>query len=95
MGGGGDTGGIKWMAWERLACPKAFGGMGFRSFQDFNLAMVAKQGWNLLTNPNLLVSQIFKARYFPRTYFLDAGFNPSYAWWSIWLSRQILLRTWM
>jgi len=34
--------------------------------------MVAKQDWNFLTNPTSLVSQIFKARYFPKTSFLDA-----------------------
>jgi len=28
-GGGGGTGGIKWLAWDRLACPKTSGGMGF------------------------------------------------------------------
>jgi hypothetical protein len=38
--------GIKWMAWERVACPKEFGGMGFWNFKAFNLAMVAKQGWS-------------------------------------------------
>jgi len=32
------------MAWERVACPKDFGGMRFQKFKAFNLAMVAKQG---------------------------------------------------
>jgi hypothetical protein len=41
-GGGGNSRGIKWMSWERVACPKEFGGMGFRNFKAFNLAMVAK-----------------------------------------------------
>jgi len=92
-GGGRGTGDIKWITWERLACPKALGGIGFRNFHDFNLAMVAKQGWNFLMNPTSLVSQIFKARHFPRTSFLDAKlcFNPSYAWRSISMSRQVLL----
>jgi len=92
-GGGGGTGSIKWLAWDMLAFPKTTGGMGFRNYGEFNLAMVAKQGWNFLTNPTSLVSQIFKARYFPRTSFLDAklGFNPSFAWRSIWMSRQVLL----
>jgi len=82
------------MTWERLACPKDLGGMCFRNFQAFNLSMVAKQGWNFLTNLTSLVSQIFKARYFPETSFLDAklGFNPSYAWRSIWMSQRVLLR---
>lgn len=53
------------MAWERVACPKEFGGMGFRNFKAFNLAMVAKQGWSFLSNPESLVARIFKSRYFP------------------------------
>jgi len=43
-GGRSNNRGIKWMAWERMACPKEFGGMGFQNFKAFNLAMVAKQG---------------------------------------------------
>ncbi|XP_058726659.1 uncharacterized protein LOC131598028 [Vicia villosa] len=54
--------------------------------------MVAKQGWFLMTNPNALVSRIFKARYFPRSSFFDAklGYNPSFVWRSIWKARDVL-----
>jgi hypothetical protein len=41
---------------------KEFGGMGFRHLHDFNLAMLGKQGWNLLTNQDTIVARIFKAR---------------------------------
>jgi hypothetical protein len=81
-GGGVNNKGIKWLAWDRLTFPKAFGGMGFRDFRSFNLAMIAKQGWNIMTKPHSLVSKIFKARYFPKSSLFDAplGHNPSYAW---------------
>ncbi|EEF37986.1 hypothetical protein RCOM_0703970 [Ricinus communis] len=54
--------------------------------------MLGKQGWKLITNPNALVSQILKARYFPRWEFLTSqlGFNPSYTWRSIQSSRSLL-----
>ena len=92
-GGRSNNRGIKWMAWERVACPKEFGGMGFRNFKAFNLAMVAKQGWSFLSKPESLVARVFKSRYFPRSSFLGAklGYNPSFAWRSIWNSRQLLL----
>ncbi|CAN1131165.1 Putative ribonuclease H protein At1g65750 [Linum perenne] len=50
------------------------------------MALLAKQGWNLLTNPDALVSKVFKAKYFPRGDFLSAarGANPSVVWQSIW-----------
>jgi hypothetical protein len=40
-GGGSNNSGIKWLAWDKLACPKDEGGLGFRDFHSFNMAMVA------------------------------------------------------
>ncbi|KAK2407645.1 Ribonuclease H superfamily protein [Trifolium repens] len=84
--------GIRWMSWDRLTMRKEWGGMGFRSIHGFNLAMLGKQGWNFLTNPDAMVSRIFKAKYFPKGNFLGSslGHNPSYVWRSIWSSRIVL-----
>ncbi|XP_058723913.1 uncharacterized protein LOC131595539 [Vicia villosa] len=60
-GGGRNNKGIRWLAWERMTSSKSEGGMGFRDFKAFNMAMVAKQGWNILAKPNSLVARIFKA----------------------------------
>jgi hypothetical protein len=69
-GGGTHNRGIKWLAWDRMTFPKVLGGMGFRDLRSFNLAMIAKQGWKILTNPSSLVAKIYKARYFPNSFFL-------------------------
>jgi hypothetical protein len=58
-GGGGDSKGIRWLAWDRLASPKSHGGLGFRDLHSFNLAMIAKQGWNIITKPHTLVARIY------------------------------------
>lgn len=52
--------------------PKEQGGMGFKHLFAHNLAMLAKQGWRLLTNPNSQVAQLFKAIYHLHTSFLEA-----------------------
>lgn len=77
--------GIHWMNWKRLCIPKEERGMGFRMMAEFNDALLAKQGWKLLTDKNSLVYQVFKARYFPQGSFLDSkkGTRPSYLWSSI------------
>ncbi|KAK2450768.1 hypothetical protein QL285_009870 [Trifolium repens] len=62
-GGGVNNKGIKWLAWDRMAYPKALGGMGFRDLHSFNMAMIAKQGWNIMTKPNTLVAKLYKARW--------------------------------
>jgi hypothetical protein len=79
-GGGVHNQGIRWLSWDRMAYPKALGGMGFRDLHSFNLAMIAKQGWNIITKPHTLVAKIYKARYFPNSSFFDSrlGHNPSY-----------------
>ncbi|XP_019192732.1 PREDICTED: uncharacterized protein LOC109187030 [Ipomoea nil] len=57
-----DGGGIHWMAWDKLSKPKKFGGLGFKDLRAFNLAMLGKQGWRFLTNPQSLVARVYKAR---------------------------------
>jgi len=92
-GGRSNNRGIKWIAWERVAYPKDFGGMGFQNFKAFNIAMIAKQGWSFLSKLESLVARVFKSRYFPSSSFLGSklGYNSSFDWRSIWTSCQLLL----
>jgi hypothetical protein len=92
-GGGTNNKGIRWLAWDRMTHSKNQGGMGFRDLHAFNLAMIAKQGWNIMTKPHTLVAKLYKARYFPNSSFFDSniGHNPSYAWRGIWKARHILM----
>ncbi|XP_073121019.1 uncharacterized protein [Henckelia pumila] len=85
--------GLRWKCWTKLYWRKEDGRLGFRKLHDFNTALLAKQGWKLLSKPCALASQVLKARYFPQCNFLHAeiGHNPSYVWRSIW-STQGLLR---
>lgn len=73
--------GIRWMSWDKLCVNKTGGGLDFRRLRDFNLSMLAKQGWRLVTNVNSLVTRVMRAKYFPHSDFLNAtlGANPSYA----------------
>jgi hypothetical protein len=64
-----DKRSLHWTTWEKLAIPKGSGGMGFRDMHAFNLALLGKQGWRLLTSPNSLCAQVLKGRYYP-----DRGF---------------------
>ncbi|XP_012837512.1 PREDICTED: uncharacterized protein LOC105958055 [Erythranthe guttata] len=90
--GNGTTKGMHWLAWKELCKSKEKGGMGFRDLRSFNLALVTKQAWRILSNPNLLLSKIMAARYFPHGNFRDAGigYRPSTTWRSIWQTLPFL-----
>uniref|UniRef100_A0A803P3V6 Reverse transcriptase n=1 Tax=Cannabis sativa TaxID=3483 RepID=A0A803P3V6_CANSA len=85
---------IHWGDWEKLCKDKWTGGMGFKDLEDFNQALLAKQGWKLVTNPNSLFAQVMKALYFPNTEFFEArkGTLCSNVWQGILWGRELLLK---
>uniref|UniRef100_A0A803PSK2 RNase H type-1 domain-containing protein n=1 Tax=Cannabis sativa TaxID=3483 RepID=A0A803PSK2_CANSA len=86
--------GIHWVSWDNLTKHKSNEGMSFCDFRDFNIALLAKQGWRLLTCGDSLVGKFFKERYYANGNFLTAtlGSNPSYIWRSV-LESQSLIRS--
>jgi hypothetical protein len=61
------------------------GGMGLEDIEIFNLALLARQAWRLLTTLTSLCSQIMKVVYYPYSDLLNATIrnNPSKTWRTI------------
>ncbi|CAM8924063.1 unnamed protein product [Rhodiola kirilowii] len=76
---------IHWVSADILQKEKGRGGMGFRSLESLNVAMLMKQLWRFINQPDHLVSRIFKAKYFKDGQLLSARVKPndSYAWRSL------------
>lgn len=76
---------MHWVSQRSLGMTKWEGGRGFRNLQDFNLALLAKQTWRILHEPNALWVKVLMGRYFPNGNFLEATKRgrASWAWASI------------
>lgn len=85
---------IHWLRWDLLCYSKKDGGLGFRDFNTFNNALLAKLAWRLVSNENSLVARLLKAKYFPNCSFFysSLGMNPSFSWRSIWGVKDVLGR---
>ena len=83
---------MAWLNWDKMCVPKVFGGTGFKQLKQFDLALLAKQGWRLQVAHNSLVYQVFKAKYFPNCDFVHAsiGKKPSFVWRSLMAAQKIV-----
>ena len=93
-GGSGDKRKIHWVSKEILVLPKELGDLGFRNFNEFNDALLAKQCWRLISDPNSLWARVLKARYFPHCSFWEAkkGGRASWAWSSLLTGRELICK---
>ena len=85
---------MHWFAWWKMCIPKNKGGMGFRDLECFNQAMLSKQVWRLLSEPQSLCAQVLRAKYFPSGDLLNSVLKKgsSYTWQSIWSGIQTFKR---
>ncbi|XP_042958093.1 uncharacterized mitochondrial protein AtMg00310-like [Carya illinoinensis] len=81
----GDQTKMQWIKWSQINKAKDQGGLGFRNFNSFNMALLAKNGWNLLQSPTSLPATILRQKYFPHGSILKAkvGARPSLTWRSL------------
>lgn len=60
------------MSWTSMSNSKMEGRMGFRDFECFNLALLAKQLWRILTRPCSLVATNMNEKYYKNGNLLEA-----------------------
>jgi hypothetical protein len=64
-----------WKSWDCLTKPKNQGGLGFRDFKLFNQALLSRQAWRLIDNPDSLCARVLKAKYYPNGSLVDTSFS--------------------
>jgi hypothetical protein len=81
-----------WISWDSMLRPKEHGGIDFKDMRLFNQALLARQAWRLIQQPNTLCAQVLKAKYFPHVIPMDTTFssNASSNWSSIEYDLELL-----
>lgn len=76
---------MQWKNWDSMGLPKSDGGLGFRNFESFDQALLAKQYWRLFIDPTSLVARVLKEKYYRNVELVDAklGAKPSMIWRSL------------
>jgi hypothetical protein len=76
---------MHWFAWWKMCVPKKQGGMGFHDLHCFNLSMLAKRVWRLISVTDSLCATVLRAKYYPSGDILNCQLKKgsSYTWQSI------------
>eukprot|EP00253_Pinus_taeda_P030540 PITA_30540 len=53
---------LPWVAWDKIARPKEWGGWGIKRLPEFSLSLAAKSGWRLISMENLW-TRVIKQKY--------------------------------
>ncbi|XP_021980533.1 uncharacterized protein LOC110876677 [Helianthus annuus] len=92
-GGSEEKARMNWVAWEKTIAPLEFGGLGFGSLRDANLAMLAKWWWRFKTEKNGLWRRVIWAIHHNPRAWNDIPVKSSVAgpWKSVCSIRHIML----
>lgn len=80
------------MHWEDVCKPCHIGGLGLRQAKEFNLALLAKLAWQMMSNPEKLWVKVLKQKYVKGGDFLKARVSTraSWGWKSIVRGRSVV-----
>ncbi|XP_054792556.1 uncharacterized mitochondrial protein AtMg00310-like, partial [Prosopis cineraria] len=68
-------------AWKKLCKNKKEGGLGFRSFYNFNLALLAKQSWRIISaNDSSLIGSTLRRKYLETLIKGEKELKPTFSW---------------
>jgi ribonuclease HI len=73
-------------SWKSICLPKEEGGLGFRHMHDFNLSLISKLGWKLLSNFDCLWVNQLQKKYIKYGNFISSPNVSSSSW--IWKGIQ-------
>ncbi|XP_022030513.1 uncharacterized protein LOC110931426 [Helianthus annuus] len=92
-GGSEEKARMNWMAWDKTIAPVEYGGLGFGSLRDANIAMLAKWWWRFKTKKSGLWRRVIWAIHHNSRGWKDIPIKVSMArpWKSIASVRNILL----
>lgn len=78
--------------WNKVCKPVWLIGLGIRDLEYHNISFLAKTGWRIASNPESLVSLLFKAKYHKTTQFLEATppIRASWSWRSILKGKELI-----
>eukprot|EP00253_Pinus_taeda_P023384 PITA_23384 len=57
---------LPWVAWDKIARPKAWGGWGIKNLTDFSTSLAAKLGWRIIKMENIW-TKVVKRKYIDPT----------------------------
>jgi hypothetical protein len=83
---------MHWLSWDKLTASKCQVGMGFKDLECFNIALLGKQAWRLVMNPNSLCARVLQSRYYRDRSFIEATAprGASETWRAILAGREAL-----
>jgi hypothetical protein len=74
-------------SWSSICTPKDEGGLGFKKMHDFNLALIAKLGWKLLSNTDCLWVKQLQRKYIKYGDFLFSSAPTTASWLWKWIQK--------